>query len=179
MQRPRLPHAPPGVRNGVTLIELLVVITLFSTIFLLFGSVLFRVYRQQAWLTIATHQNRTWLQLARALRSDLHAASAVSLGGSEHSELTLLAGGDSIRWVIHGTELQRFVSAGEAQQPTGRERFVLSNTHLKFELTQSDQQQLARLTATATPLVDSSLPPSSGVIESAIGIDRRWEGGLP
>lgn len=179
MRRHRFQHAPPDARNGVTLIELLVVITLFSTIFLLFGSVLFRVYRQQTWLTVATHQSRTWLQLARALRSDLHAASTVSWQGDERSELMLTAGGDSIRWAITDAEVQRFVISGDAQEATSRERFVLPNTRLKFELIQSEQQQLARLTATATPLIDSSLPPSSGVIESAIGINRRWEGGLP
>lgn len=146
--------------------------SILSVILLLFGNVLFRVYRHQTLLTVATHQSSTWLRMARTLRADLHAARCASLSGDDSAELVLADDGGSTRWTINGSEVRRLSASGN-------ERFVLPNARLKFELVESEKRQLARLTAAAMPLADPSLPPSSGVIEIAVGLDRRWEGGQP
>lgn len=173
-------HSPPPARSGLTLIECLVVITILSVLMTLVGSILFRVYRHQAVLAVATHQTSTWLRLARTLRSDLHATTQVSASGDDGSQLALVLGSDSVTWAIEGDRVQRTSkTSDEAGEAVGAESFVLPHARLKFDISKIDNRQLVRLTATASKQTDDTQPAAHGTIESAVGLDRRWEGGQP
>ncbi len=173
-------HSPPLARSGITLIECLVVITILSVLMALVGSILFRVYRQQSLLTVATHQSSTWLRLARALRSDLHAAAQVSVSGDNNSQLTFNLGPDAVTWSIKGDRVRRASKASNGTgESIGTESFVLPRAGLKFELSGSDNRQLVKLIATAPTQTDDGQPAAHGTIEGAVGLDRRWEGGQP
>ncbi len=183
MMRRLRPHpSPPHARSGLSLIELLVVTSILSVILTLFLTVMFRVYQQQTMFTVATHQSSTWLRLARSLRADLHAATSAKVSGENGSVLELTGGGEFVRWTIEGTEVRRVLNESTdsaTDSATGIERFVLPNTELMFELQGIEQRQQARLVAKTSTQLDPTLPTSSGTIESAVGLDRRWEGGLP
>lgn len=174
--------AKPTKRRGSLLAQMIVVMSCMSILITLSGTLLFRLFRQQATMTQATVQTATWSRLARDFRSDVHGASLAKVAGEDGRTLELAFENGTVTWRADGEIVQRTHRAADSSKPveeTPGERYLCPNGAAAFSVIASENQvTLIELRVTPAEAEKASSISNSLRISTALGLDRRHEGGL-
>ena len=173
------------MRRGFTLIELLAVMTIASVIFSVLGMSIFALHRTQTRVQNDAHTAATLAELARRLRADAHAATAVSPDAAEADAEAADGGGlvleyDNGRRVIYefdsaGHRIQRRVTEGE--KVVHRDSFVLPRgAEVRWTMPEEDEPPLAAVVISRPRGREKAAAdsPRRTRIEAVVGLDRRY-----
>lgn len=154
-------------RSGFSLRELLVSMTITGIMLSMFGAIIFRLYRQQASLTVSAYQSGVWLKMARTFRSDIHAADRVTI---DNQRLAIASDKTRTSWAYDKNALVRTSGIDGAES---HERFVLPQCNVEFLQESVGTGQLIRLVAVAKDEQAAREPLLlTGVVEAAVGIEH-------
>ena len=171
----------PAKRRGSLLAQMVVVMSCMSILITLSGTLLFRLFRQQANMTQATVQTATWSRLARDFRSDVHSARSANVTGEDGKSLELVFENGTVTWRADGEVVHRIHRATDSPKTvkeTPGEQYLCPNGAAVFSVsTPNGQKSLVELRVTPADSGKASSIPNSLRISTALGLDRRHEGG--
>lgn len=171
----------PTKRRGSLLAQMVVVMSCMSILITLSGTLLFRLFRQQANMTQATVQTATWSRLARDFRSDVHGAGSAKVAGEDGESLELVLENGTVTWRADGEIVQRIHRATDSQktiEETPGERYLCPNGAAVFAVSATEGlETLVELRVMPAEAEKASLLRNSLRISTALGLDRRHEGG--
>lgn len=178
-------------RRGTMLAQMVVVMSCMSILITLSGTLLFRLFRQQADMTQATVQTATWSRLARDFRSDVHRAKSAKVAGDKGESLELAFPNGTVTWRADGEVVHRIHRPADSQksvEETPGERYLCPNGAATFSVTEAavtetavteaeGQGKLVELRVAPADSAKASSIPDSLLLSTALGLDRRHEGG--
>ena len=145
------------------------------------GTLLFRLFRQQANMTQATVQTATWSRLARDFRADVHSARSAQVTGENGKSLELIIENGTVTWRADGEIVHRIHRATDSPRTvaeTPGERYLCPNGAAVFSVSATEgQESLVELRVTPANSEKASSIPNSLRISTALGLNHRHEGG--
>jgi len=160
---------------------MVVVMSCMSILITLSGTLLFRLFRQQANMTQVTVQMATWSRLARDFRSDIHSARSAQETGENGESLELAFENGTVTWRADGEivhRIHRVTDSPRTVAETPGERYLCPNGAAVFSVSATEgQESLVELRVTPADSEKASSIPNSLRISTALGLNRRHEGG--
>lgn len=179
-RRPNNGTTPEALqRRGSLLAQMVVVMSCMSILITLNGTLLFRLFRQQSEMTVATVQAAVCSRLARDFRNDVHQAAEIRRIGDDERSLELTVESGTIIWQIDGDTVRRVHLPADTQKTLNNspgERYHCLDCSVSFTLVEAEgQSTLAQLQL--APAGSPTATASTIRILSSLGLARRHEGG--